>query len=370
MMQFNKFKGTKGFLSTWDFMLRFKYMINQKAQHKARVLEFWKKHGIKAACDFANRTPSTLYRWKQKLNAEKTLEALNGDTTPKNKRTRRDWDLRIIQYIIKQREVHWRYGKRPLTKELNELCKIWGIEAPSESTVGRIISDLKKRGKLKDAVKYSLSGKTGKMIEKKRQKRRKKLRRGNYKPTNPGDLWQFDTIVKYRNGIRRFIISAIDLTTRFTFSFGYTSLSSLSSTDFLVRLKEVCPYPIKHIQTDNGMEFERYFREAIEKSRITHFHNYPKQPKMNAYIERYNKTVQEQFVDRHMHILFSDIEKFNQDLIEWLLWYNTKRPHQSLNDQAPLKYYVSNFLSLAAAENSHMWWTCTNPFNKERKMIY
>ena len=107
------------------------------------------------------------------------------------------------------------------------------------------------------------------------------------------------------------------------------------------------------------MEFERYFREAIEKSRITHFHNYPKQPKMNAYIERYNKTVQEQFVDRHMHILFSDIEKFNQDLIEWLLWYNTKRPHQSLNDQAPLKYYVSNFLSLAAAENSHMWWTCT-----------
>jgi transposase InsO family protein len=368
MNQFNKFKGTKGFISTWYSVLRSKDMINQRAQHKARVLEFWKKHGLEAACDLAQRTPSTIYRWRQKLNAAKSLEALNGDTVPKTKRSRREWDGRITDYIIKQRGEHYRYGKIPLYEELKELCKQWQIQCPSESTVGRIISDLKKQGKLKDAVKYSLNGKTGNLIEKKPQKKRKKQRRGSYQPKNPGDLWQLDTVVKYKAGIRRYVISAIDLVTRFTFSFGYKSLSSYSAKDFLQRLKIVCPYPIDHVQTDNGLEFEKEFRKSVEQSQIIHFHNYPKSPKMNAFIERYNRTVQEQFVDWNMDLLFTDIEEFNRQLMDWLIWYNTKRPHQSLSRQAPLKFYVSTFLSLTS-RNSHMWWTSTITGQLRKKVV-
>ena len=105
-------------------------------------------------------------------------------------------------------------------------------------------------------------------------------------------------------------------------------------------------------------KWRKAIRKAVKESQIVHFHNYPRSPKMNAYIERYNRTVQEGFVDWNLDLLFTDIEVFNLKLVNWLIWYNTKRPHQSLKNQAPLQYYVSNFLSLTEI-NSHKWWTCT-----------
>ncbi len=46
---------------------------------------------------------------------------------------------------------------------------------------------------------------------------------------------------------------------------------------------------------------------------------------------------------------------FLTKLIDWLLWYNTERPHQSLGMLAPLQYYVRNL----SAEECNMWWTRT-----------
>ena len=41
---------------------------------------------------------------------------------------------------------------------------------------------------------------------------------------------------------------------------------------------------------------------------------YPKSPRMNAHCERFNRTIQEQFADRHEEPLFTDLELFNQKL--------------------------------------------------------
>ncbi|MGB4223165.1 MAG: hypothetical protein WBJ54_05055 [Syntrophorhabdus sp.] len=41
--------------------------------------------------------------------------------------------------------------------------------------------------------------------------------------------------------------------------------------------------------------------------------------KINAYIERYHRTVQEEFIDHHIHLL-PDEELFNKELAKYLIF--------------------------------------------------
>ena len=152
---------------------------------------------------------------------------------------------------------------------------------------------------------------------------------------------QVDSIARFKDGIKRYILTAIDLKSDFSFAYGYSNLSSKSALDFFQKLEAIAPFQIKAIQTDNGSEFEKYFRDYLEKRKTLHFWNYPKHPQLNAKIERFNLTLQEEFIDWNWN-LFYDLDKFNQKLMDWLLFYNTKRPHHSLGNIPPLKYLIQN----------------------------
>lgn len=354
MRQFNKFRGTKGFLSTWSRVVRFRDMISDKAHHRARVLSFWSKYGIEAACEYAERKQSTLYRWRAELRKRQgRLEALNDKRTNKKIKRKRIVDPRIEEYIIKTRIKHYRYGKEKLQKDLEELCSQWEIKTPSVSTVGRIIKDLKNKNRLPEVVRYSLNGKTGRLNERKPRKKAKKQRRKGYQPKKSGDLIEIDTVVYFINGIRRYIITAIDLESDFAFSFAYSHLSSSSGKDFVTKLEKACPFKIKRVQTDNGQEFAKYFASYLKERNITHFHTYPRSPKMNAHIERFNRTIKEEFSNWQRNTLAYDINRFNREMMDWLLWYNTERRHHSLGLVSPMSYIMSTL----QVENSQVGWT-------------
>lgn len=61
---------------------------------------------------------------------------------------------------------------------------------------------------------------------------------------------------------------------------------------------------------------------------------------MNCYIEKYNRTIQEEFIDQH-EVFLEDPRIFNEKLIQYLLWYNTERPHWSPKLQSPIDYMFS-----------------------------
>ncbi len=66
---------------------------------------------------------------------------------------------------------------------------------------------------------------------------------------------------------------------------------------------------------------------------------------MNAHIERFNKTIQSEFVNYHLGLLSVDIDSFQEKLHNWLLWYNTKRPHESIGLSSPLWYFTMYIIS-------------------------
>ena len=62
---------------------------------------------------------------------------------------------------------------------------------------------------------------------------------------------------------------------------------------------------------------------------------------MNAHCERFNRTVQDEFVDYHLdEIIEPDV--FNQKLTDYLIWYNTRRVHYAFkNKKSPLQFMLS-----------------------------
>ena len=353
MRQFNKFKGTKGFISIWERVIRFRDMITETAIKRTEILAFWKKYGLGATKAAFGVSRSTLFRWQKKLKIGRgKLDALNKQsTTPQNKR-KRVIPQAVTDFIIKEREYDSRLSKDKLAVLLRED----GIADLSASTIGRMLSDLKKQGCLPSYTKLSFSARTGRLLERKVTKYKVKLRSKGHK----GGLVKADTVVRFTNGIKRYILTAIDCERKFAFAYAYTSHSSKQAADFLRLLGQVAPFPITHIQTDNGSEFAQHFEAEVTATGLVHFHTYPRSPKMNAEIERFNRTLSEAFTTRERQLLAYDLEAFNRRLMDWLLWYNARRPHWSLGLISPLRYICNQL----PTPQSQMCWTDTKTWQE------
>jgi len=340
-------RGTKGFVVAYKRLLRFRYMISEKAKERVRILSFWERHGTVATIEAFGGSERSLKRWQAALKTGGgKLESLNPKSTAPQGRRSRQTELWVESFIIMERTVHPRLGK----EKLHALLSKAGYP-DSVSTVGRIIKDLKAKGRLPSRVTVSVSGKTGRMIERKPKKTRKKLRR----PQSVRVL-ELDTIVRFVDGTKRYILTAIDTKTRTTFAGAYTNHGSASASDFLKRCLAVLPDCPTHIQTDNGSEFARYFRETVAALQLTHYHTYPRSPKMNAHVERFNRTVEEEFIVYHRALLRDNVSTFNEKLIEYLLWYNSERPHHALGLKSPFQCMMEGL----EVRECQRWWTSTN----------
>lgn len=343
----SKIAHTRGFVSAYDEALRFRDMITRTAEERARILAFWRKHGDAATKEAFNISRPTLFRWQKNLNAGGgKLEALNPGSTAPNAKRKRIIPEDVKDLILKERSRE-RIGK----EKLAVLIKEDGIGTYSSSTIGRMLGDMKRAGQLPNPRTLSFSGKTGRLNEQIAKQYKKKLRSKGH----DGALVKADTVVRFTNGIKRYILTAIDQETKFAFAYGYASHGSQNAVDFMRTFKDAAPISLTHVQTDNGSEFANHFEAYLTTEGIIHFHIYPRTPKMNAEIERFNRTLSEAFIAKHRHLLAYDLPAFNKQLMDWLLWYNTRRPHWSIGLISPLRYIVNQL----PAEKSHMLWTST-----------
>jgi putative transposase len=345
MRIFNMFRGTRGFVSLWEQTLRFRYMITEQAKRRVRILAFWERHGEAAAKEAFGVSRRTLFRWQRALKRSGgKLEGLNaGSTAPRRRRTRNVPDAVTLR-IIELRKEHPRLGKN----KLQPLLAHAGHRI-STSTVGRILTDLKKQNRLPNPGNLSFQGKTGNFLER-TLRRKKKLRR----PTGYRVL-EVDTVVRFIDGMKRYILTGVDTEKRTAFAACYTNHGSQSAADFFRKVQVVLPDCPTAIQTDNGSEFALHFEQAVAASGLTHFHTYPRSPKMNAHVERFNRTLDEEFLQSHRALLRDDVAAFNNALVDWLLWYNGERPHYALGQVSPFRFMMQSL----PVEKCQMWWTHT-----------
>jgi len=332
-------RGVKGSRTLQEYAVRFAYMISEEAKRRAKILTFWKKFGLAAVEEAYGVKRRTLFDWQRKLTCGKgRLESLNcGSRAPKQRRQRR-YDWRIVDAITRLRTTYPNLGEKKLYPLLQECCATNHLTCPKPATIGRIIKD---KGGLRTAP-LRTNGK-GKILKKRRLKVTRKPK--DIKAEYPGHLIALDTIERFTHGLRTFVITCEDINSRFAFAWGTTSHASKAAEEFFKRWQQVFPYPVTFVLTDNGSEFKKCFAERLLQLQITHYHTYPRTPKMNAHVERFNRTIQEEFIDYHQGLLL-DLERFNTALMDWLIFYNTKRVHHAFKNQLSPVQYLLQYESL------------------------
>jgi putative transposase len=87
------------------------------------------------------------------------------------------------------------------------------------------------------------------------------------------------------------------------------------------------------IRGDNGPEYiSRTLVNWAEKRCIALTYIQPGKPQQNAYVERYNRTVRQEWLRLY---LFETIEEAQQIATEWLWTYNHERPNMGIGGIAP-----------------------------------
>lgn len=319
----------KGFYRFGSYALRWS-MIAPDAQQRLTILKFWGRHGLDAACEAFAVSRRTLFLWRAKLQAEGGNPAAlaPGSTAPKQRR-QRQWPTAILAEIRRLRSLHPNLGKEKLHPLLTVFAAKLHLPCPSARTIGRLIADAPDKMRQRPHT-LGAPGKAKPV----RQPRLRKPK--HFSAVRPGHCVSLDSIELRAQSDRRFLITCIDLHSHFAWAWATRSHASAAAAQFFRLIQAVLPFTIETVLTDNGSEFQRNFAAALSEQLLTHWHTYPKTPKMNAHCERFNRTIQEEFVDYRYDLLFEDdLTDFNLELVGWLSWYNLERPHFSLTVPVP-----------------------------------
>ena len=227
--------------------------------------------------------------------------------------------------IIKLRRAHIRWGKMKLQRlyirQYDEYISSWKIQKVIESR--NLYYDRQKVGK-------------------QRQKRLKGRPRNRITKLpiskDINYLWHVDTVIlTMAGGGYRFLLTAIDQVSKLAYARLYSSHHSKYAKDFLLRLEYLTENGIANIHHDNGSEFARDFTAACQELNLPQWYSRVRTPKDNAVLERFNRTIQEDFVNS-WNVDPVNVDDFNRQLTDWLVEYNDIRPHQTLAYQTPLEY--------------------------------
>lgn len=342
------------------YALRWAHMIVKTAKDRARILAFWDKHGLEATIEAFKAKRSTLYEWKRKLDdGGGKLESLNpGRTTPKSRRCRTsEWPQPVLSEIRRLRAEHPNLGPDKVQIFLVKFCQRHKLRCPQPRTVARLIADMGGLCVYPEKVRHD-----GAIIKRKREKVARRPK--GFIPGHPGHLVTLDTIERFIHGSRRYILTCTDGFSRFSFAWATTSHASEAAKEFFKIMRRVFPVPYSYVMTDNGSEFKKEFAKAVRQEHLTHWKTYPNCPRMNGKTERFNRTLQEEFVDYHAGALL-DPDSFNRQMVEYLLWYNGERPHWALDLKSPVQYLVENSPHL-----SRMWWHSTRALRCALGRVY
>lgn len=110
-------------------------------------------------------------------------------------------------------------------------------------------------------------------------------------------------------------------------------------------LKSTYNIEIETVMTDNGAEFgsgkdaknkdEHPFERLLMEMNMKHKYTKPYRPQTNGKIERFWKTLKEDFEEDS---LFNDIEDLKEEILGYIVYYNEHRPHSSLNGLTPKEF--------------------------------
>jgi transposase InsO family protein len=143
-----------------------------------------------------------------------------------------------------------------------------------------------------------------------------------------GEELQMDTCFPWGRGMP-VCFDCVDDRSRFALAKMFPDGSQDSAIAFLHYVIAHAPFVIKAIRTDCGKEFGTRFSFACALAGIIHIRNEPYHPEHNGKIEKFHDGLKYRCCYVYLHP--SDpLPRLNNDLQQWLRWYNYHKIHLGL----------------------------------------
>ncbi len=296
---------------------------NDVAQFRFTVLKHCYEYGWKAAVSAFGVPKSTLFDWKRMYEKSgKRLNSLVPVSTRPHRTRLMVTDPRMVELIRSIRAEYGRVSKYKLKVFLDEYARNLGVLGYGYQKIAKIIS--------RNHFFFDPPPKQKHHILRVRLK-------SHPRETIPGYL-EMDSVTIWHLGKKLYFITIIDVVTRFAWVKLAFSLSSAQTTLALQEFRQQYQPFVRVVQTDNGHEFLKEFERYLAQEKISHQFIYFRSPKVNGVVERFNRTIQDEFLNRSDELYTQDWEGLNQKLVRYVTWYNTQRPHYSLNYLSPVQY--------------------------------
>ena len=260
----------------------------------------------------------TVHRWLARYEGG-GLEGL-GDGSHRPAHCPHQMPATVEVLALEMRRAHPYWGARRIAFELTRK----GVQpAPSESAVYRCL--------VRAAVIDPLT----------RRRRRETWKR--WERGAAMELWQLDIVHGFllADGTSAKALTGIDDHSRFCVSARLMLRERTQAVcdGFNSALRE---YGVPaQVLTDNGKVFtgrfaqppvEVLFDRICRENGVDHILTQPRSPTTTGKIERFHRTLRVEFDTRQV---FSTLKTAQEALDEWVSYYNTQRPHQSLGDATP-----------------------------------
>jgi transposase InsO family protein len=172
-----------------------------------------------------------------------------------------------------------------------------------------------------------------------------------YNKAYPGELVHFDTkrlpLLKGQSARnpREYLFVAIDDFSRELYAEILPDKTQDSAARFLTEnVIAQCPYQIDYVYSDNGKEYKGTPDHAFVKACLQHGIGQKftrvNRPQTNGKAERVIRTLMEMW---HNQFTFKDSADRRLQLIRFINFYNTVKPHKSLNNATPYEILTAYF---------------------------
>jgi transposase InsO family protein len=158
-----------------------------------------------------------------------------------------------------------------------------------------------------------------------------------FERARPNQLWQSDIMTFRLAGRNAYLIGFLDDYSRYITSFGlYRSQTAEHVLETYRR--GIAEYGVpREMLTDNGRQYTNWrgktrFEREMKKDRVKHIRSRPHHPMTLGKIERFWKSIQNEFLFRAQ---FDSFEQAVERTAYWIKYYNYKRPHQGIGGLCP-----------------------------------
>ena len=162
-----------------------------------------------------------------------------------------------------------------------------------------------------------------------------------FERTTPNQLWQTDIFTFRLGGRYAYLIGFVDDYSRYVVELGLYR-SQTADQVLEVYRRAVGEYGVpKEMLTDRGRQYTNWrgttrFERELKKDRVKHIKSQPHHPMTLGKVERFWKTIYEEFLVRAQ---FGSFEEAQDRIRHWVQYYNHKRPHQGIGGLCPADRY-------------------------------